>query len=116
MKIRASIVAIVAGLSFKESAIQGRKLVLNNETNREEYSVLIIPGGKVLSVGAARQIKAFYDGGGRPLRPGPCPRSRPKWARMPRSGGSSGKSLGLPDDAPMTAEFNRRIDEFSTRR
>ncbi len=51
--------------AFQERCvIQGKKLVLNNPINREEYSVLVIPGGNVLAVDTARKIKAFYDAGG----------------------------------------------------
>ncbi len=44
--------------------IDKQKLVLNNKENREEYSVLIVPGGDTLSAAAARKVKEFYDGGG----------------------------------------------------
>lgn len=51
----------MAGRKLKVS--DGR-LVLDNKVNRESYSLVILPGGEVLSVGAARKLKAFYDGGG----------------------------------------------------
>lgn len=44
--------------------IQGKKLVLNNQENREEFTVLIVPGGDTLSYKAARKIQEFYHSGG----------------------------------------------------
>jgi len=93
-------------------AIQGRKLVLNNETNREEYSVLVIPGGKVLSVATARQIKAFYDAGGTVIATRTLAEKSAEIGQDAEVKRIIGEVFGLPDDGPMTAEFNRRIDEF----
>jgi hypothetical protein len=44
--------------------ISGNKLVLNNRENREEYRVLIVPGGNTISVAAARKIGDFHRHGG----------------------------------------------------
>lgn len=44
--------------------VRNGRLVLNNKENREEYRVLVIPGGDTLPVTAARKIQAFYRGGG----------------------------------------------------
>ncbi|MDW5288109.1 glycosyl hydrolase [Formosa sp. PL04] len=44
--------------------IQDETLQLNNETNHQAYKVMIIPGGKVISVKALQKIKKFYDEGG----------------------------------------------------
>ena len=48
----------------KRCSVAGSKLVLSNQTNREEYQVLIVPGGKVMSSAAARRINEFYQSGG----------------------------------------------------
>jgi hypothetical protein len=42
----------------------GKKLTLNNKTNRQTYNVLIIPGGNTVSATTLKAIKAYYDGGG----------------------------------------------------
>ena len=96
----------------RRCVIQGRKLVLNNETNREEYSVLIIPGGKVLSVGTARRIKAFYDAGGTVIATKTLAEKSAEMGQDAEVKRIIGEVFGLPADGPMTAEFNRRIDEF----
>ena len=44
--------------------IRDDRLVLDNEVNREEYRVLIVPGGDTLHVATARKIRAFYEHGG----------------------------------------------------
>ena len=56
-----------------ESLVDGRitgndgNLVLHNRVNHQEYDLLIIPGGKVLSAETLKKIKAYYDGGGKIL-------------------------------------------------
>ncbi len=44
--------------------VAGNKLVLNNRENREEYRVLILPGGDTISLAAAEKIRDFYGSGG----------------------------------------------------
>jgi hypothetical protein len=45
--------------------VEGATLRLNNATNWEEYRVVIIPGGKVISWSNLQKIQKFYDEGGR---------------------------------------------------
>lgn len=92
--------------------IEGSKLVLDNKNNRESYSVLIIPGSRVLSVESVRKIKKFYDAGGtviatRMLAVNSAETGMDKEVRETME-----EIFGLPDDGPVTAEFQRRIDEF----
>ena len=44
--------------------VNQKRLVLNNKENREEYRVLIIPGGNTLSAAAAKKVGEFYQNGG----------------------------------------------------
>lgn len=44
--------------------VDKKKLILNNKENREEYSVLIVPGGSTLTTATAQKIRAFYRSGG----------------------------------------------------
>ena len=44
--------------------VKGSSLVLDNKVNRQSYKVLILPGERVISLGALQKIKAFYDAGG----------------------------------------------------
>ncbi len=45
--------------------LQGNQLVLDNKVNRQQYKLIVIPGGKVISLAALQKIKAFYDNGGK---------------------------------------------------
>lgn len=45
--------------------VESKMLILNNEENHQEYKVLIVPGGKVISVKALQKIKQFYEQGGK---------------------------------------------------
>jgi hypothetical protein len=40
------------------------RLVLDNKVNREEYRLLLVPGGDTLHAATARRIRAFYEHGG----------------------------------------------------
>ncbi len=43
----------------------GADLVLNNKVNIQNYKVLIMPGGDVISASALKKIKEYYDNGGK---------------------------------------------------
>ncbi|MEO8659648.1 MAG: glycosyl hydrolase [Bryobacteraceae bacterium] len=44
--------------------VRGNRLVLENKENREEFRVLILPGGDTLSLAVAEKIAEFYEHGG----------------------------------------------------
>lgn len=50
-------------LETRCTAANGR-LTLNNKVNREQYRVLIVPGGDTLRLATARKIREFHDKGG----------------------------------------------------
>ncbi|MES1219161.1 MAG: glycosyl hydrolase, partial [Bacteroidota bacterium] len=52
-------------LSSEKCILNKNEIVLNNKINKQTYKVLIIPGGKTISVKALEKIKAFYDNGGK---------------------------------------------------
>ncbi|MBN2242085.1 MAG: hypothetical protein JW793_05295 [Acidobacteria bacterium] len=93
-------------------AIEGDRLILDNAVNREEYSVLIIPGSRVLSVETARKIRAFYDSGGAVIATGVLAVQSAEMGQDAAVARIMGEMFGLPEDGPMTARFERRIDEF----
>ena len=49
--------------SDRLSAGAGR-LTLDNAVNRQDYRVVILPGGEVIGLAALRKLKAFWDAGG----------------------------------------------------
>ena len=92
--------------------IEGNKLILNNKINREEYSVLIVPGGKVLSLESAEKIKAFYDAGGTVIATKTLASKSKEMGKDAELKQIIGEVFGVLDDKPITAQFQRRIDEF----
>lgn len=44
--------------------VAGNTLVMQNRVNREQYRVLVLPGGDVISVSALRKIRQFWEAGG----------------------------------------------------
>jgi hypothetical protein len=40
--------------------IDGNRLILDNKENREEFRVLVVPGGSTIPVATARKILDFY--------------------------------------------------------
>lgn len=92
--------------------IEGKKLILNNKINREEYSVLIVPGGKILSVETARKIKAFYDAGGTIIATKALADKSAEPGKDAEVRQIIGEVFGVLNDKPITAQFERRLDEF----
>lgn len=54
-------------LASDKYTVQKSNLRLENEENYQDYKVLIIPGGKTISIKALEKIKDFYDKGGKVL-------------------------------------------------
>jgi hypothetical protein len=44
--------------------VNGNSLDLENQVNRQSYKVVILPGGRVISLKALEKIKVFYESGG----------------------------------------------------
>jgi hypothetical protein len=44
--------------------VKGPTLEMDNKINREQFKVVLVPGGEVVSVAALAKIKAFWDAGG----------------------------------------------------
>ncbi len=52
-------------LATDKYMVQKGNLHLNNKTNYQDYKLIIIPGGKVISLKTLQKIKQFYDAGGK---------------------------------------------------
>jgi hypothetical protein len=92
--------------------IKDKHLILDNEINCEQYSVLIIPGSRVLSIETVRKIKAFYEAGGTVIATKILAEKSAEKGKDQEVKQIIRQIFGLPDDGPMTAEFHRRLDEF----
>jgi hypothetical protein len=89
--------------------VEGKKLILNNQENREEYSVLIVPGGDTLSVAAAAKIKEFYDKGGVVISTSKLPTKSAEFGRDKEIQKMVGDVFGLPVNDPPTADLQRAM-------
>lgn len=92
--------------------IENNKLVLNNKINRETYSVLIVPGSRTLSLETVKKIKEFFDAGGTVIATKILAEKSAEVGKDAEVRRMMRKVFGLPDDGPITAEFQRRLDEF----
>jgi len=92
--------------------VKGNKLILNNEVNKESYSVLIIPGSRYLSVSNARKIRDFYNSGGIVIATKVLPEKSAEIGRDYEVKKIMAEVFGVSDDQPVKASFQRRIDEF----
>ena len=89
--------------------VEGAKLILNNKENREEYSVLIVPGGDTLSVAAAAKIKEFYDKGGVVISTSKLPTKSAEFGRDKEIQKMVADVFGLPVNDPPTADLQRAM-------
>jgi hypothetical protein len=92
--------------------IESKKLVLDNKINREEYSVLIVPGGRVMAVETAHKIQAFYEAGGTVIATKVLANKSAELGNDTEVRRIMEQVFGVSQDGPITAEFNRRLDEF----
>ena len=92
--------------------IEGNQLILNNAVNREVYSVLVVPGARVLSLETARKIEAFYQAGGTVIATRILAEQSAEMGKDTEVRKIMDRVFGIPDNEPMTAEFKRRLDEF----
>jgi hypothetical protein len=89
--------------------VEGSKLILNNKENREEYSVLIVPGGDTLSVAAAARIKEFYDKGGVVIATSKLPTKSAEFGHDKEIQKMVADVFGLPVNDPPTADLQRAM-------
>ncbi len=92
------------------SFLEGNKLILNNRENREEYRVLILPSGDVLSAAAAAKIKQFYDAGGTVISTGALPTRSAEFGKDKEVRQAIYEVFGVSPDEPLQAEVRRAQD------
>jgi hypothetical protein len=96
----------------KRCWVEGQTLVLNNRENREEFRVLLLPGGDTISAEAAKRILAFYRAGGTVVATRKLPSRSAEFDRNAEVCAMTEEVFGVPDDNPMTAEVRPVIDDF----
>jgi hypothetical protein len=90
--------------------IDRKKLILDNKENREEYRVLIVPSGDVISAAAAAKIKAFYDAGGAVIATGQLPTKSAEFGKDQEVRRIIGDVFGVSPDEPLKADVRRAQD------
>jgi hypothetical protein len=90
--------------------VRDRKLILNNRENREEYSVLMLPAGDVLSAAAAAKIKEFYDAGGMVISTGALPTRSAEFGKDKEVRKAIADVFGVSPDEPLKADVRRAQD------
>jgi hypothetical protein len=94
----------------RRCTVDGQKLILNNKENREEYSVLIVPGGDTLSVTAATKIREFYEKGGVVIATSRLPNKSAEFGRDKEIQKMVADVFGLPVDDPPAADLQRAMN------
>ena len=88
----------------------GKTLVLDNRENREEYRVLIVPGGDTLSVAAAARIREFYEKGGAVVATSGLPTKAAEFGRDGEIRDMVGEVFGLQAGDPPSADLQRAMN------
>ena len=94
--------------------VEQQKLVLNNPVNREEFRVLILPGGDTLSAGVARKLLEFYRGGGTIIATHKLPTKSAEFNRDKEVQAMTAEVFGFSPDDPQNNEVVIRADDFKS--
>jgi len=89
--------------------IDKEKLILDNKENREEYRVLIVPGGNTLSSAVARKVGDFYQHGGTIIATSRLPHLSAELGRDREVQQAISETFGLPVEAVING--NVRIEK-----
>jgi hypothetical protein len=87
--------------------VEGGQLILNNRENREDYRVLIVPGGDTLSIAAAARIREFFEKGGTLVATSRLPVKAAEFGRDRDIQKFVADVFGLPANDPPTAGLQR---------
>jgi hypothetical protein len=98
----------------EKCSVNQQRLVLNNKINREEFRVVIIPGGETFSADAAQKVLEFYRNGGIVIATSKLPVKSAEFNRDKEIREMVTEVFGISDDNPMTAEVNIVADEFAS--
>jgi hypothetical protein len=89
------------------------RLILDNKENREEFRVLIVPGGDTISADAAKKIVEFYRSGGTVIATHKLPSKSAEFHRDGEVQAMVGEVFGFPGGDPMTAEIRPVVDDYT---
>lgn len=92
------------------STIANGKIVLNNQENREEFSVLFVPAGDTISVAAAARIREFYEKGGKVIATGLLPSRSAEFGKDAEVRSIIYDVFGVAPNEPLKADLRRAQD------
>ncbi|MGA2221673.1 MAG: glycosyl hydrolase [Verrucomicrobiia bacterium] len=92
--------------------IEGNKLIIDNKENREEFRVLIIPGGDTINLAVAKKIQEFYNAGGAVIATSKLPTRSAEFGKDKEVQQIMDEVFGLPLRGPITADIRSNTDEF----
>ena len=95
-------------------SVQQQKLVLNNQENREEFRVLILPGGDTLPADAAKKLLEFYRGGGAIIATHKLPTKSAEFKRDKEVQAMVAEVFGFSLDDPQDNEVVIAADDFKS--
>jgi hypothetical protein len=95
-------------------SVENQVLVLNNKENREEFRVLILPGGETISADVAKKVLEFYRGGGTIVATRKLPSKSAEFKRDKEVREMTAEVFGISDDNPMTAEISVAVGDFKS--
>jgi hypothetical protein len=98
----------------EKGLVQNHELILNNKINREQFKILIMPGGDTFSAEAAKKVLEFYRGGGTVIATSKLPIKSADFNRDKEIKAMVREVFGISDDNPMTAEVNIMADDFNS--
>jgi alpha-L-rhamnosidase len=85
-------------------SVNGPRLVLDNKENREEFRVVVLPGGDTLSADVAAKLLEFYRAGGAVVGTSKLPTQSAEPGRNREVRAAMEEIFGLPWENQMTAE------------
>jgi hypothetical protein len=94
--------------------VEGTRLVLNNRENREEFRVIIVPGGSTIPVAVAKKLLDFYNSGGTVIATRRLPTRSAEFGKDREVQRIMGEIFGIPAYGPMTAAIRAYTDDFKT--
>ena len=98
----------------EKCTVVNKQLILNNSVNREDYRVLILPGGDTFSAEAAKKVLEFYRGGGTVIATSKLPVKSAEFNRDKEVRDMVAEVFGISDNNPMTAEISIVVDNFTS--
>src|SRR5574344_89682 len=96
----------------EKCAVEGNELKMNNVNNWEQYKVLILPGGEVLSADAAARILEFYRAGGTVIATSKLPSRSAEFGRDREVKDMVYEVFGISDSRPTTCSVRHAQYRF----